>query len=149
VEIPGGRLIPILKRSRGLTVRERFDGKWVLADGGCWLWTDEPAANGYGYLGVGGRAGRKIQAHRLAYELYIGPIPPGLDIDHLCRNRRCVNPWHLEAVDRRTNLLRGDTVTARHAAATRCPQGHPYDDRNTRVYRGKRQCRTCHGWRGL
>jgi len=111
----------------------------------CWLWTNVPAKNGYGYLGVGGRSGRNIQAHRIAYELAHGPIPDGLHIDHLCRVRNCVNPSHLEAVTNRENGLRGISPAAKHSRATHCPKGHSYSEQNTRRgSRGQRVCRICH-----
>jgi len=97
---------------------------------------------GYGRINVNQRP---RSAHVLAYEWLVGPIAEGLQIDHLCRRRECVNPAHLEPVSQRVNLLRGETLTARNAAVTHCPAGHPYDDENT--YRrpdGSRKCRTCH-----
>lgn len=125
---------------------ERFRSK-VDCSGGptaCWPWTDAPSGNGYGYLGVGGRGGRKIQAHQIAFELAYGPIPKGKDVDHTCRNRRCSNHNHLEAVTRQVNLQRGPTVAARNAAVTHCRRGHPYDAVNTRIAKnGARVCRTC------
>ena len=103
----------------------------------CIEWPGARTPTGYG------RSGRDGYAHREAYERAKGPIPAGLEIDHLCWNRGCVNPDHLEAVTHRVNLLRGDTITARAAAATECPSGHPYVDGN--IYRsgGHRYCRTC------
>ena len=78
--------------------------------------------------------GRKmIQAHRVAYELVKGKIPAGLELDHLCRNRICCNPAHLEAVTGRENSLRGVSPWAKNACATHCPRGHPYDAENTYV----------------
>lgn len=119
---------------------------------GCWNWTAYVQPNGYGVFGVGSRTDnsrRRVLTHRWSYEHFVGPIPAGLTIDHLCRNRRCVNPEHLQVVTYRTNLLRGDTITARHAAATTCPQGHPYSEINTYVHpEGERVCRTCHRERG-
>lgn len=112
---------------------------------GCWLWT-ACLSEGYGAFGLGKVVKR---AHRIAYEALVGPVEQGLDLDHLCRVRSCCNPAHLEPVTRRENLLRGDTVTARSAAATHCPQGHPYDAKNTNVHRVRggrglaRRCRTC------
>ena len=83
-------------------------------------------------------------AHRFAYETFVGPIPEGLTIDHLCRIRHCVNPEHLEAVTDRVNILRGEGISAQHARATHCPQGHPYDLINTYVAPdGDRDCRDC------
>jgi hypothetical protein len=109
----------------------------------CWGWTDVLSKDGYAYFSIGGRKGKKVLAHRLLYELIIGPIPDDKDLDHLCRNRWCVRPDHQEPVTRRVNLIRGETPIAREAMATHCPQGHPYDLFNTRFYRGNRICRIC------
>lgn len=109
-------------------------------DNGCWLWTGSVVHNGYGQVAWNEATWR---VHRLAYTILVGPIPEGLDLDHLCRVRRCCNPAHLEAVTRRENLLRGDTLMARQVAATHCPQGHPYDEANTYLSRGRRYCREC------
>jgi hypothetical protein len=104
----------------------------------CWPWVGAITPAGYGHFYWGGRSS---SAHRFAYELIVGPIPAGLHVDHLCRNRRCVNPHHLEPVTIRENLLRGETMTARRAAATHCPRGHEYTPLNT--YRSKRNQRSC------
>ncbi|MBO0884191.1 MAG: HNH endonuclease [Mycobacterium sp.] len=83
-------------------------------------------------------------AHVFAYELLVGPIPTGMQLDHLCRNRSCVNPDHLEPVSQRVNLLRGATQPAFNTAKTHCPQGHPYEGDNLAFNRdGSRFCRTC------
>ena len=112
------------------------------APDGCWLWTGA-TKNGYGAVYVG--AGRSEPAHRVAYQLLVGPIPVGLVLDHLCRNRRCVNPEHLDPVTHATNILRGTGYSARNAAVTHCPQGHAYDETNTYLHpmRGQRNCRAC------
>ena len=104
---------------------------------GCWLWIGAVSVNGYGKLKVNRRT--KL-AHRVVYEDLVGPIPAGLTLDHLCRNRQCVNPRHLEPVTLRINTLRGETVTARAAARTTCPAGHPYD---RVLYRNARGCSVC------
>jgi hypothetical protein len=80
-----------------------------------------------------------VLAHRMAYELARDPIPAGLVIDHLCRNKRCVNPSHLEAVEQRVNLLRGET----NSAKTHCINGHEFTPDNTYMWQGKRSCRAC------
>ena len=112
---------------------------------GCWLWTRALYSNGYGAIAFHGVS--RI-AHRLSYEAHVGPIPVGMDLDHLCRNRCCVNPAHLEPVTRKVNLGRSPLVgrgagTAQ-TAKTHCPQGHEYTPENTRIARGKRYCKTCH-----
>lgn len=84
---------------------------------GCWQWVAGVASNGYGTWSLHGRTN---SAHRLLYTLLVGPVPAGLDLDHLCRNRLCVNPSHLEPVTRQVNLLRGDTLAAAHAADRDC-----------------------------
>jgi len=88
--------------------------------------------------------GKNKVAHRISYELLKGDIPEGLDLDHLCRNRGCVNPDHLEPVTRKENLLRGNTIPAKHARKTHCPQGHEYTKGNTFISKsGSRHCRKC------
>lgn len=134
---------------RNAPVDERFWGK-VNKDGHipahrpelgpCWEWTASRPA-GYGHFALNGRP---VQAHRFAYEALIGPIPAGLDLDHLCRVRRCVNPAHLEPVTRGVNVLRGEGLSAKQARQTHCKRGHPFDAENTHVgANGKRYCRIC------
>jgi hypothetical protein len=126
-------------------LKERFLGKLEKNASGCWDWTAGRFPTGYGKFRVG-RTGTSY-AHRWAYLLFVGHIPVGKEIDHLCRNRACVNPEHLEAVSRRENALRGaapDNNRARAAARTHCPCGHPYSSENTYHHpAGYRACRTC------
>ena len=86
--------------------------------------------------------GTAKKAHRVSWELLVGPIPEGLELDHLCRNHGCVNPDHLEPVTHAVNVRRGRGGTS-WAQKKHCPQGHPYDDANTYLYRGRRSCREC------
>lgn len=107
---------------------------------GCWFWTGFPSG-GYGRIRV---AGVRVQAHRYSYELHVGLIPDGLQVDHLCRNRLCVNPDHLEPVTPRQNTLRGNNPSAVTTRTGVCKRGHFMDDANTRVRpNGKRECRAC------
>lgn len=126
------------------TPDQRF---WAKVDrtspDGCWLWTGAIYGNGYGHAF---RSGRHRAAHRVSYELSVGPIPEGMDLDHLCRVRHCVNPAHLEPVSRRENLLRGDTTNARNAAKTHCKRGHPLTPENVfpnQLRKGWRICVIC------
>jgi hypothetical protein len=109
--------------------------------GQCWLWNGERNRRGYGRFNL---RRKHVAAHRHGYERAIGPIPEGLQIDHLCRNPSCVNPAHLEAVTCRENLLRGNTLQAKNAAKTHCFRGHEFTPENTyHPPSGGRVCRTC------
>lgn len=116
---------------------------------GCWLWVGSVSRNGYGRINVRLQTGKHAprSAHRIAYELLCKPIPAGLDLDHLCRTRCCVNPSHLEPVTRSENLRRGAGATVarlRTAEIRECPQGHPLSGENLYLSReGKRACRIC------
>lgn len=102
----------------------------------CWIWTGTINNRGYGCTSLKGKA---IYAHRVSYEFYVGPIPDGLELDHLCRNPPCINPDHLEAVTHAENMRRGKA-----AQATHCVHGHLFDAENTYIPpRGGRQCRIC------
>lgn len=113
----------------------------------CWTWTGSHfKQTGYALFNVKMTDGvwRPTTAHRVAYRLSTGPIPDGLVLDHLCRNRWCVNPAHLEPVTRGENVLRGEGRSAQQARWTECPRGHSFDGPNTYIRpSGKRECRTC------
>ncbi len=118
-------------------------------DSSCWSWNGTIAGNGYArFQWPNGSPARSIAAHRLAWVLcHKEDVPAGLDLDHLCRNRGCVNPAHLEPVSRSENNRRGrvgKVARLRNLAKTHCPQGHPYDEANTfRQTSGARGCRAC------
>lgn len=115
----------------------------ILGPDECWPWHGRLTRGGYGIAG-GSRPGGRVYAHRFFYEFFVGQIPTGLDLDHLCRNRKCVNPAHLEPVTRRENLLRGDTIPTAKAAQTHCIHGHAFTPENTEIRaNGTRQCRMC------
>lgn len=121
----------------------------TLKTGACWLWQGAKDAAGYGYIsrdgarrpGSKGASGERV--HRVSYRLFKGEIATGLEIDHLCKVRNCLNPDHLEAVDRRTNILRSDSPGGVNARKTHCAKGHAYSPENTRIEYGKRRCLIC------
>src|SRR5258708_373669 len=121
---------------------ERFWEKVEFMEGGCWYWTGAVAGHGYGQLrDTGGRKG--IYAHRFSYELHRGPIPTGMDIDHLCRTRHCVNPRHLEVVTHQENVRRGPSSNMQTFRTGKCKRGHVFAETGVYSYNGKRQCRMC------
>lgn len=114
-----------------------------VTSAGCWEWGGNKHAAGYGVLNIDGH--RRL-AHRASYRYFRGEIPEGLVIDHKCRNRACVNPWHMEVVTIGENVMRGETIAARNVNKTECANGHPYSGDNL-FYGGKngrtRYCRQC------
>ena len=126
----------------GTSLRDNFNQKFRKESRGyltpCWTWTAYANKGGYGVFAALAHYGRSVLAHRFIFEHLYGSVPDGLDLDHLCRTRNCVNPDHLEVVTRQENLLRGT-----YARITHCPQGHPYDVENTSYTEGHRRCKTC------
>lgn len=119
----------------------RFNKYIVHDDSGCWVWVgSRVGSTKYGKFTPS--TGKTIRAHRFSYENYVGPIPPGLTIDHLCKNPLCVNPAHMEPVTVEENTRRARRW---QKGKTHCPKGHEYDDENTRLTKlGHRICRACH-----
>lgn len=117
----------------------------VIPETGCWeLGLAVEATNGYSQLTIGNKI---YKGHRVSYEAFVGPIPEGLELDHLCRNRACVNPEHLEPVTAKVNTNRSPFCRAR---ITHCPRGHEYSPENTYVTpRNQRQCRICNHVKGV
>ena len=122
------------------SLAQRLESKYErITESGCWIWTGSTVWGGYGMVKFNGK--NKL-AHRVAYEYYTGEtIPLGMDLDHKCRVRCCVNPAHLEIVTRKENLRRGLTGKSNNhnARKTHCPRGHEY----TLLSTGKRACYTC------
>lgn len=108
----------------------------------CWPWPGSLRFGGYGQVKLPGKP--PTAAHREAYQLLVGPIAADLVLDHTCRNRRCVNPVHLEPVSRAENILRGYSALAENARKTHCVRGHPFSNENTKLTpAGHRLCKTC------
>jgi hypothetical protein len=123
----------------------RFMAQVEQQDDGCWIWMGPrvrtPSGAQYGSTTYGGRT---IAAHRVAWMLFRGPVPPGLELDHLCRVTRCCNPLHLEPVTHRENVRRGMGEAGVNARKTHCIRGHEFTPENTIVQcGGKRACRAC------
>lgn len=138
-------------------IAERLRARVQVAPNGCHHWTGAiNASTGYGTIGLNGD---NPYVHRLSYTLFVGPIPEGMKIDHVCHNRdpecrgegvcmhrRCLNPEHLEAVPHRENVLRSPlTLAGRNALKTHCKHGHEFTPENTiTTSKGSRSCRECH-----
>lgn len=130
---------PTHKLHSDYTVVERFLLKTSEGNNGCVLWTG--ATDGDGRYGSFYYEGRVRRAHRVAYVMFVGPIPEGLDLDHLCRVTQCVNPAHMEPVSHGENVLRGESIQAKNARKTHCKRGHQFTAVDLRP-RG-RVCQRC------
>lgn len=146
---------------KAVPVMDRFWSKVDRSQGddACWLWTGTIDHAGYADFFVNGGTPRLQKAHRFSYVNFTGPIPEGKEIDHTCHtkqcptpgygdiHRRCVNPAHLEAVDRSTNIRRSQAPEKTHefyASKTHCKYGHEWTDENSRIdANGRRRCRAC------
>ena len=139
---------------RFIPASERLLAKAKRSESGCLTWTGYIDADGYGRMGYQGRS--SVTVHRIAYMEWIGPIPAGIQIDHLCHtldetclggpdcpHRACIEPSHLDLVTTGENTQRGRSFAPANGAKTECPQGHPYDEGNTILYQGRRYCRQC------
>lgn len=117
---------------------DRLLAKVTEDENGCWIFSGA-TTNGYGVIGLGSRSEGTRQTHRVAYELFVGQVPDGLHLDHLCMVRRCCNPDHLEPVTQAENNRRMKAANR----ATACRRGHPFTPENTRHTPRQRVCRTC------
>jgi hypothetical protein len=127
------------QRTNARPIRDRIMEKVEIDANGCWLWTGTIDTRGYGTISYIHAGRRTWNVYRLAYELLRGPIPEGLELDHLCRNRACLNPEHLEPVTHEENMRRSAP-----AQRTHCKRGHEYTPENTEYgAKGWRNCRTC------
>ena len=131
---------------KGIELDNRFWSKVDKSkgDNSCWEWKAAKNIGGYGSFAIGNK---RFTAHRLSYASLVGEIPTHLQLDHLCRNTKCVNPRHLDPVNNKENSLRGIGPSAYNARKTHCIRGHEFNDENTRIYkyhnRTRRQCIMC------
>lgn len=132
----GVSLDPLPLTFHGVPFAERYQ---VSPSTGCWEWIAGRTTTNYGSYG-------RLYAHRVSYEMHVGPIPDGFHIDHLCRNTLCVNPQHLEPVPPRENMLRGFSPGALAIRLNRCKRGHEFTPENTYIRKdtGFRNCKKCH-----
>jgi hypothetical protein len=136
-----------ISQRRNIIDIDKFFTKFAISDREfngtpCWEWARKKNRDGYGRFIYNHKT---VMAHRFAYEYFVGSIASDKEMDHLCRNRGCVNPMHLEQVTQRINALRGISPMAINARKTHCLRGHEFDKQNCRVNKyGHRHCRMCH-----
>ena len=134
-------LADALASGRGIELLTKILNRCVEDEDGCWLWTGAKT-KGHGVIG---RTSGTRYVHTIVYELMVGPIPEGLEPDHLCRKRACCNPKCIEPVTHKVNSLRGVGAPAVNARKTHCSSGHEFTEKNTYITKeGWRTCRTCH-----
>lgn len=128
--------------TRGMSMTERIFVKVAFEPNcGCWLWLGKLQHKGYPMIGA---YGKWVSAHRFSYEQFVGKIPPGLEIDHKCSVRSCVNPQHLEAVTHLENIRRSPNMGKAKRRLTHCPHGHAYSGDNVKFCpKGYRLCIIC------
>ena len=128
-----------------IQILNAFNDKWEISQDSsyngtpCWLWTGSLNNRMYGQFSF---RGKTTTAHRVAYILFVGEIPDGLCVDHLCRVTKCVNPGHLEPVTQRENVSRGN-AGLHERIKTHCPKGHIYAGDNLRIHNNSRKCKQC------
>jgi len=122
------------------TRKQQFASSYLEDANGCWIWNRSLVTGGYAAFWDG----QTVSGHRWSYEHFIGPVPKGMQLDHLCRVRECVNPHHLEPVTLAENVMRGVGLSAINARKTQCKRGHVFDGSNTYIAsNGSRCCRPC------
>lgn len=130
-----------------IAARERFMD-FVEKTTSCWLWNGPKNQNGYGKVSLWKPKRTTIAAHKFLFQKINGELPKGMELDHLCRIRHCVNPDHLEIVTHRENTLRGISMVAVNAKKTHCKYGHEFTKKNTKICKSRgtieRNCKTCH-----
>ncbi len=125
----------------------KLKGRCTVSAHGCWLWLGALDGKGYGSVII---EGKQVSVHRVVYDLLVGEVPAGLELDHMCRTRSCCNPGHLEPVTHRENVLRGTSMVAVNATKVVCLKGHPLSGANLYLpANGSRQCRECRRMRKI